>query len=197
MLAKPLKDTAVDARFDYIVKPAFGVKSLWKQLFGCIRSFYNHLTTVILYSVRVDCMKRFIAISCALVSAIIGSRTSFAGGRAVEFESHGVPLLEQAPALVGVLGGHFTVENSGLLGPGDAPFDGSRLYTYMDFRARSKGGDGQIFLIRLHFDRGERPVNYTRLSFKRMEIFSVPASAEAKLKTFRDLYEATGANQTE
>ncbi|MEM9016189.1 MAG: hypothetical protein AAGC68_04185 [Verrucomicrobiota bacterium] len=95
----------------------------------------------------------------------------------------------------GLLGRHFTVEDSGIKGPSDAPFDGRRLYTYMDFRARSVEGDGQIFLIRLHFDREENPVNDPRLSFQRMEIFPVPAFAGNELETFGDLYEATGANK--
>ncbi|MCG8599821.1 MAG: hypothetical protein MI807_06745 [Verrucomicrobiales bacterium] len=142
-------------------------------------------------------MKTLINIGFAFVSAVIGGTTSFAGGGSVDFEMHGIPLLDQSPALAGVLDKHFAVESRGLLGPSDAPFDGGRLYTYMDFRARSKDGGDQIFLIRLHFDRGEDRVIYTRVPFRRMEILPVPASAVAELKTFRDLHEATGANKSE
>lgn len=141
-------------------------------------------------------MKKLVTICLALVSASIGGTTSFAGGREVGFKRHGLPLLEQSPALADVFGRYFAVEDFGIMGPSDAPFDEGRLYTYMDFRARPGDGGGEIFLIRLHFDRGAEPVNYTRLSFKRMEIFPVPASTATELKTFRDLYEATGANTT-
>lgn len=139
-------------------------------------------------------MKTLINICFAFVSAAIGGTTSFAGGGSVDFEMHGIPLLDQSPALRGVLDKHFAFESRGVLGPSDAPFDGGRLYTYMDFRAKSRGGDGQIFLVRLHFDRGENRVIYTRVSFQRMEIFPVPASTVSELRTFRDLHEATGAN---
>ncbi|MEM8955844.1 MAG: hypothetical protein AAGD22_16940 [Verrucomicrobiota bacterium] len=142
-------------------------------------------------------MKVLITICFAFVSATIGSTTSFAGGAGVEFKRHGIPLLNQSPPLAGVLDKHFAVENQGLLGPSDAPFDRAKLYTYMDFRARSKKGKRQVFLIRLHFDRGEDPVLYTRVPFQRIEIFPVPTSAEAELRTLRDLHEATGANKAE
>jgi hypothetical protein len=139
-------------------------------------------------------MKILLNICSALASASIGCTISFAGGAGVDFVRHGIPLLDQSPALTAVLDKHFVVENQGLLGPSDAPFDGRRLYTYMDFQARSKADEGQIFLIRLHFDRGGDPVNHTRRSFQRMEIFPVPASAVSGLRTFHDLHEATGAN---
>lgn len=141
-------------------------------------------------------MKTLIIICFALFSASIGGTTSFAGGGFVDFKMHGIPLLDQSPALRSVFDKHFEFESQGILGPSDAPFDGARLYTYMDFQARSRGGDGQIFLIRLHFDRGEKRVIYTRVSFKRMEMFPVPASSVSDLATFRELYEATGANNT-
>lgn len=142
-----------------------------------------------------DCMKKPILFCVALVSVTVGCSASFAGGREVNFKRHGLPMLKQSSALADILENDFAVEERGLLGPSDAPFDGGRLYTYLDFRARSRDGDGQVFLIRLHFDRGETPANYTRVAFKRMEVFPVPASNEIELKTFRDLYEVTGANE--
>ncbi|MAS94030.1 MAG: hypothetical protein CMO55_12615 [Verrucomicrobiales bacterium] len=142
-----------------------------------------------------DCMKKPIIFCVALVSVTVGCAASFAGGREVNFKRHGLPMLKQSSALADILENDFAVEDRGLLGPSDVPFDGGRLYTYMDFKARSREGDGQVFLIRFHFDRSEKPVNYSRATLVRMEVFPVTASSEIELKTFRDLYEVTGANE--
>lgn len=76
------------------------------------------------------------------------------------------------------------------MGPADAPFEGRRLYTYMDFRGTAVENRKQSFLMRVHFKR-----ETDGLTFSRLEILPVPASTDIDSATFKELHEATGANR--
>ena len=81
--------------------------------------------------------------------------------------------------LSNILTSKFSVENAGMKGPQDAPFDGGRLYTYMEFRASTVDDRKQKFLIRIHFKRKSR----AELTFDRLEFLplkDVPRNQEGE-----------------
>ena len=91
----------------------------------------------------------------ALVFTFSTMDPAHAGGGACRFKTEGAPVLKQSPVLARLLAATFVVEDSGKMGPMDAPYDGGRLYTYMEFRASALGSEEQKHLVRLHFERGE------------------------------------------
>ena len=95
----------------------------------------------------------------------LGSLPALGGGAACEFQANGLPLLKQSPVLVEILDSRFVVKNGGMKGPMDAPFKGRRLYTYMEFKALSKENAKEKYVIRIHFARKEK-----NLEFKSLEI---------------------------
>jgi len=63
------------------------------------------------------------------------------------------------------------IEERGVMGPSDAPFDGMRLYTYMEFRGRSTSST-PAFILRIHF------TSMRDMTLQRIEI--IPEKKEAK-----------------
>ena len=111
-------------------------------------------------------MKRTIgifAVALSLVSAV----PAIAGGWSAGFETQGKPLLAQAPSLADVITSGLSIDESGVMGPADAPFDGRRLYTYMEFRGRSTSPE-QAFTIRIHF------TSIRNMTLERIEIIPLP-----------------------
>jgi len=134
---------------------------------------------------------QFLAI--ALVTVV--APTTFAGGGAASFKTHGLPTLNQSPLIAEMLTSRLSIEEKGVFGPSDAPFDGMRRYYQMDFRATEVGKEGQSFLIRLHFIPNKNGI-LSSMNFRHVEIFPVPVSVDASSATFNDLQKATGANKT-
>ena len=96
---------------------------------------------------------RLTSFGIAIVFAVFTATSAIAGGRACDFKANGLPLLSQSPVLAEILTSKFIVQDRGMKGPGDAPFDGGRLYTYMEFRASTVADRKQKFLIRIHFKK--------------------------------------------
>lgn len=72
--------------------------------------------------------------------------------------------------LSNILTSKFSVEDAGIKGPRDAPFNEGRLYTYMEFRASTVDDRNQKFLIRIHFKRKSRAeLTFNRLEFLPLE----------------------------
>ena len=114
-------------------------------------------------------------ICIAIALTVFTAASALAGGGACRFATEGLPLLKQSPALAEILTTKFSVEDSGKMGPMDAPFDGGRLYTYMEFRASPVGNPEQKFIIRLHFKRKD-----AGLRFASAEILPVKDEPTAK-----------------
>ena len=115
-------------------------------------------------------MKRTIctfAVALSLVSGV----PAIAGGGSAGFETQGKPLLAQAPSLADGITSRLSIDERGVMGPVDAPFDGQRLYTYMEFRGRSTS-PAQAFTIRIHF------TSMRDMTLERIEI--IPGKKEAK-----------------
>ena len=91
---------------------------------------------------------------------------SIAGGGACQFKANGLPLLTQSPMLAEILTSKFSVQDGGKMGPMDAPFDGGRLYTYMEFPAASVDNEKEKVLVRIHFKRKSK----SELSFASLEL---------------------------
>ena len=106
--------------------------------------------------------------------SILFLHQSEAGGAATSFSANGLPLLQQSPGLRKALTSHFSIEDEGHLGPMDAPFQGRRMYTYMEFRAAAMGDARQRFVIRVHFDRTQ-----PNLKLLRAEILPVQSQQDA------------------
>lgn len=60
-------------------------------------------------------------------------------------------VLSDSPIIREAITSKFNVNEMGAMGPMDAPFDGKRLYTYMEFRATAIANQEQRFIIRIHF----------------------------------------------
>ena len=104
---------------------------------------------------------------CIVIAFAISTGTSaVAGGRGCDYKANGLPLLMQSPVLADILSEKFSVQDKGVKGPSDAPFDGGRLYTYMEFRAATVDDRKEKFLIRIHFERKGK----VELIFDRLEI---------------------------
>lgn len=86
-----------------------------------------------------------------IVFLISTAVSAIAGGGACTFQDYALPVLKQSPVLAEFVTSKFSVEDHGKMGPMDAPFDGGRRYTYMEFRASSVANKEQKFLIRIHF----------------------------------------------
>lgn len=115
-------------------------------------------------------MKRTICILTVALIQISGL-PAIAGGWSAGFEAQGKPLLAQAPSLADGITSTLSIEERGVMGPADAPFDGRRLYTYMEFRGRSTSPK-QAFTIRIHF------TSMRDMTLERIEI--IPARNETK-----------------
>ena len=134
-----------------------------------------------------------INIHCIAILFTVSTITSaIAGGGSVSFESQGLRLLNQSPALADIFASKFVVHDRGVMGPADAPFDGRRLYTYMDFRGTSVESEKHSFLIRIHFKRTR-----DKMTFSRIEVFPVPTSMNVASATFKEIQDSTGANKAE
>ncbi|NNC89982.1 MAG: hypothetical protein HKN82_16110 [Akkermansiaceae bacterium] len=105
-------------------------------------------------------------ICLSVVIAIATAASAVAGGGACRFKADGLPLLSQSPVLADILTSRFSVVEDGRMGPMDAPFDGGRRYTYMEFRASTTSKSGEKFIIRLHFKRaGKEAPAFERAEF--------------------------------
>ena len=115
-------------------------------------------------------MKRTIGIFAVALILISGLPT-IAGGGGAGFEAQGKRLLAQAPSLADGITSSLSIDEGGVMGPADAPFDGRRLYTYMEFRG-SSASPKQAFTIRIHF------TSMRDMTLERIEI--IPGKKEAK-----------------
>ena len=111
-------------------------------------------------------MKRTIRILAVALSLFSGV-PAFAGGGSASFPEQGRPLLVQVPSLEEAIS-KLPIEERGVMGPLDAPFDGQRLYTYMEFRGRST----PAFILRIYF------TSMRDMTLQRIEI--IPGKKEAK-----------------
>ena len=112
----------------------------------------------------------------AIVFTVSTAASALAGGGACQFKANGLPLLSQSPVLADILTSKFMVEDNGKMGPMDAPFDGGRLYTYMEFRASAVENKEHKFIIRLHFKKKSR----VELSFKGAELLPLKDSPQSQ-----------------
>ncbi len=87
----------------------------------------------------------------AIVFTISTAVSAIAGGGACTFQDYALPVLRQSPVLAEFVTSEFSVEDHGKMGPMNAPFDGGRRYTYMEFRASTVANKEQEFIIRIHF----------------------------------------------
>lgn len=109
---------------------------------------------------------RILAVALSLVSGV----PAIAGGGSASFEEQGKPLLAQAPSLAAAIS-RLSIDERGVMGPVDAPFDGQRLYTYLEFRGRPTPPE-QAFTLRIHF------TSMRDMTLQRIEI--IPGKKEAK-----------------
>ena len=114
-------------------------------------------------------MKRIMSILAISLSLFAGV-PAFAGGGSASFHDQARPLLAQVPSLAEAIS-KLSIEERGVMGPMDAPFDGQRLYTYMEFRERSTSPT-PAFIIRIHF------TSMRDMTLQRIEI--IPGKKEAK-----------------
>ena len=114
-------------------------------------------------------MKRTISILAVALSLFSGV-PAFAGGGSASFPEQGRPLLAQVPSLAEAIS-KLSIEERGVMGPSDAPFDGYRQYTYVEFRGRSAAPE-QAFILRIHF------TSMRDMTLQRIEI--IPEKKEAK-----------------
>jgi hypothetical protein len=114
-------------------------------------------------------MKRTISILAVALSLLSGA-PAFAGGGSASFPRQGRPLLAQVPSLEEAIS-KLSIEELGVMGPSDAPFDGQRLYTYMEFHGRSTSPT-PAFILRIHF------TSMRDMTLQRIEI--IPGKKEAK-----------------
>lgn len=134
-----------------------------------LQTDYNTVTTPSEMGWIFKGMKRTICI-LAVALALVSVVPAIAGGGSAGFEAMGKPLLAQAPSLARVITSELSIDEHGFMGPGDAPFDGRRLYTYMEFRGRSTSPQ-QAFTIRIHF------TSMRDMTLERIEI--IPRKKEA------------------
>ena len=87
----------------------------------------------------------------AIVFTIITAASAVAGGGACTFQTYALAVLSQSPVLAEFVTSKFSVEDLGKMGPINAPFEGGRRYTFMEFRASTAANKEQKFIIRIHF----------------------------------------------
>lgn len=117
-------------------------------------------------------MKRTISILAVALSLCSGV-PAFAGGGSASFPEQGRPLLAQVPSLVEAIS-KLSIEERGVMGPPDAPFDGMHLYTYMEFRGRSNS-PAPDFTLRIHF------TSMRDMTLQRIEIISREERSESTM----------------
>ena len=105
----------------------------------------------------------------SIVFTISTAVSAIAGGVSCQFKADGMPLLSQSPVLAEILTSKFKVLDGGKMGPMDAPFDGGRQYTYMEFRASTVSKEEKKFIFRLHFKKQSR----VDLAFEKAEFLPV------------------------
>ena len=85
----------------------------------------------------------------AIVFTIITAASAVAGGGACTFQTYALAVLSQSPVLAEFVTSKFSVEDLGKMGPINAPFEGGRRYTFMEFRASTAANKEQKFIIRI------------------------------------------------